>query len=224
MAEIITAVAALLWPLIVLTLLITFRRPLREVVHSAKHREVTLEVGGQVVTLGKLNEVQNATIADLQRQIGTLKAELEAKQVIDEEPAEPAVVEDARVAERSAPLTVLWVDDHPENNVLQVERLRDNGVRVDLVTSTADGVARFEKGRYRAVVTDLARHENGTLVADAGLRLVRALKALDQAVPIAVYGSWRAVEVADALKAAGADIVTDSPFEVSEFLRERELL
>lgn len=97
-------------------------------------------------------------------------------------------------------------------------------MRVDLVTSTADGMARFEKGRYRAVVTDLARHENGELVTDAGLRLVRALKALDQAVPIAVYGSRQAVEVADALKAAGADIVTDSPFEVSEFLRKRELL
>ncbi|MFI9815469.1 response regulator [Saccharothrix variisporea] len=222
MAEIITAVAALLWPLIVLTLLVTFRRPLREVVHSAKHREVTLEVGGQLVTLGKLNEVQNSTIADLQRQIGTLKAELEAKDVIEEDRAEHAEVDG--VAGWSAPLAVLWVDDHPENNVLQVEQLRRNGVRVDLVTSTAEGVARFEKGRYRAVVTDLARHENGTMVTDAGLRLVRALKALDPAVPIAVYGGWRAVEVADALKAAGAGIVTDSPFVLSEFLRERELL
>uniref|UniRef100_UPI0031D27C8D hypothetical protein n=1 Tax=Saccharothrix mutabilis TaxID=33921 RepID=UPI0031D27C8D len=59
---------------------------------------------------------------------------------------------------------------------LPVEQLRGNGVRVDLALSTGEGVARFDKGRYRAV------------------------------------------------KAAGADVVTDSPFELSQFLRAQGLL
>ncbi|GAA0242591.1 hypothetical protein GCM10010492_47270 [Saccharothrix mutabilis subsp. mutabilis] len=47
---------------------------------------------------------------------------------------------------------------------------------MDLALSTGEGVARFDKGRYRAV------------------------------------------------KAAGADVVTDSPFELSQFLRAQGLL
>ncbi|ONI85638.1 hypothetical protein ALI22I_28120 [Saccharothrix sp. ALI-22-I] len=215
MAEMINAVASLLWPLVALLLLFGFRSQLREVIRSAAKREVTLEIGGQTVSLGTLSEAQGEAIADLQRQLGELREQLGADDATVAVPAaEPQVT----------PFAVLWVDDHPENNVLEVARLRDSGVRVDLARSTQEGVTLFERGRYRAVVTDMSRYENGDEVPDAGLRLIGAVRALDPVVPVAVYAGGPVVRTrSDVATTAGANLVTDSPWELSEFFRKLEL-
>lgn len=72
MAQTITAVASLLWPLLVLLMLVLFRRPLSRVVRSAEQREWSLEVGGQRLTMNQLSDQQNAMIADLQEQVNEL--------------------------------------------------------------------------------------------------------------------------------------------------------
>lgn len=219
MADLINAVASLLWPLVVLFLLLGFRSQFREIIGSAAKREVTLEIGGQTVTLGKLSEAQSEAIADLQKQLGTLREQVAA---LSEAPLTPQV--STATAEPTAPFTVLWVDDHPENNVLEIAQLRNNGVRVDIARSTQEALSLFERGRYRAVVTDMARHELGTEVPDAGLRLVKAIRTADPAVPVAVYAGSRAVRVMGAgATANGADLVTESPWELAEFFRGLEL-
>ena len=72
MAQTISAIANLLWPLLVLVLLLIFRAPLARVVRSAEQREWTLEVGGQKLTMKQLSDQQNTMIADLQKQLGIL--------------------------------------------------------------------------------------------------------------------------------------------------------
>ncbi|WP_158846258.1 response regulator [Saccharothrix deserti] len=214
MAEMINAIATLLWPLVVLFLLFGFRSQLREVIKSAAKREVTLEIGGQTVSLGKLSEVQSEAIADLQKQLGELREQLGA-------PDETVVV---TTEQQVTPFAVLWVDDHPENNVLEIAQLRASGVRVDLARSTQEGLTQFERGRYRAVVTDMGRYENGAEVPDAGLQLVDAVRVLDPAVPVAVYSAGRTARtMTDDATSAGANLVTDSPWELSEFFRKLEL-
>jgi CheY-like chemotaxis protein len=213
MAETITAVASLLWPLIVLLSVWIFRSQLRHVIRSAGEREVTLEVGGQRVTLGQLSQVQNDTIADLQKQVGTLREALNGPS--DEDPG----------LEPSAPFTVLWVDDHPENNVLEIAKLQDNGVRVDLARTTQEGIAMYQRHRYRIVVSDMGRNENGTEVPDAGVRFVAAIRALDQEVPIVLFCGTRAKRaLGDRALVAGASAVTDSAWELSEHFRAVALL
>lgn len=220
MAEMLNAVAGLLWPLIVILLLVLFRAPLADVVRSAREREVTLEIGGQRVTLGVLNRAQNEAIADLQKQVGALREALDA---VAGGAGPPAVA--AAPVEEPAPFRVLWVDDHPENNVLEIERLRDNGVRVDSATSTREGLELFGANRYRVVVTDMGRTEGGTEVVDAGIRLVTAVRELDPAVPVVVYCGRRAKStLGDRAIAAGASAVTDSPWELSEHFRALALL
>jgi CheY-like chemotaxis protein len=218
-AETITSVANLLWPLTVLLLILIFRGQLRHVIRSAGQREVSLEVGGQKITLGELSQAQNATIADLQKQVASLQDALGDhgtgdKPTIPSEPIEP-----------SAPFTVLWVDDHPENNVLQIAQLRDNGVRVDLAHTTQEGVGLFSRHRYRMVISDMDRTENGIEVADAGVRLVAELRTLDPAIPIVIYCGTRAMQaLGDRAIVAGASAVTDSPYEMSEHFRALALL
>ncbi|MQA27380.1 MAG: response regulator [Micromonosporaceae bacterium] len=81
MAQLVSAVASLLWPLLVLVALLVFRAPLSRIIRSAEAREWTLEVGGQKITVKQLSEQQNALITDLQEQLGALRrtvAELSA--------------------------------------------------------------------------------------------------------------------------------------------------
>ena len=51
MAQTLSSIAALLWPLLVLLALLVFREPLLRVVRSAEKREWTLEVGGQKLSM-----------------------------------------------------------------------------------------------------------------------------------------------------------------------------
>lgn len=67
----------------------------------------------------------------------------------------------ARRAERLAPLfsgaRILWIDDHPTNNRIEVRILRQLGVQIDIATSDADARARLASGVYDAILSDMAR-------------------------------------------------------------------
>lgn len=77
MAELITAVANLLWPLLVLVVLVQFRGGFQRLLRTAERRELEVEVGGQRLTMHELNDQQNEMIQDLQRQLSALNAQLE---------------------------------------------------------------------------------------------------------------------------------------------------
>lgn len=315
MADTITAIASLLWPLLVLVLIVLFRKPLSRVVHSAEQREWTLEVGGQRITMNQLSDQQNAMIADLQRQVHTLNdtvARLTAQQQVPPatpepaqpdygaEPAYPGAAQptheppsggrapggtvlggfeqapqapqasrsqrapqdqqapqapngpespsagppgyapvppqpSAPVAgspeaagnahPRAAPNAVLWVDDVPENNALIVDQLQRDGVRVDLARSTQEGLALLGSRRYAIVLSDMGRTENGTVVPDAGLRLLRAVRETDPRIPFVIYCGTRTHDRYQfQAMSEGATAITASPTVLTEHLRSAGLL
>lgn len=79
MAELISAVAQLMWPLIALCGLLVFRRAIGRLLRTAERREMEFEIGGQRLTLHELNDQQNGMIQDLQRQLSMLSAQLEER-------------------------------------------------------------------------------------------------------------------------------------------------
>jgi CheY-like chemotaxis protein len=106
-----------------------------------------------------------------------------------------------------------------------VEQLQQNGVRVDLTRSTQESLSRFFHRRYRVILSDMSRFENGPDVPDAGLCLLKAIRQTGQSVPLLIYCSPRAVQdYGDKALAAGATKVTASPYQVTEELRALELL
>lgn len=80
MHELITAIAALLWPLIALTALLVFRRAIGRVLRTAERRELEVEIGGQRLTFHELNEQQNEMIQDLQRQLSIVSQKLDERE------------------------------------------------------------------------------------------------------------------------------------------------
>lgn len=207
MPELLSSIAQLAWPAVVLLGLLLFARPLARLLRSGSEREeVTIELGGQRVTLGKFREQQNEVAQDLRRQIDDLR-----RQLAGGPPGPPP---------ERRPAAVLWVDDRPENNALLIDQLMTDGVQVDIARTTADGLARASRRSYGAVVTDMGRWEDGRYRTEAGLDLVRQLRAAGDATPLLVFASGRAVrEYGDAARAAGAEAATSSGVELLGFLR-----
>jgi CheY-like chemotaxis protein len=218
-AQTLTAIAALLWPLLLLGVILIFRGPLVGVVKSAQQREWTLEVGGQKISMKQLSEQQNGMIADLQKQVATLSQAVAAlgaspSELLEEAPAPAPPIN-----------SVLWVDDHPENNAILVEQLQRNGIRVDLARDTEEGLALLGQRRYAIVVSDMGRNEHGTEISDAGLRLLAAVRNTDTSIPFVIYCSLGAARrYHDQALAAGATAITSSPVSLSTQLAALELL
>jgi CheY-like chemotaxis protein len=77
-ADTISAVSDLLWPLLALVALISLHRPLNRLLDPVRRRTITLEVGGQELSLVEVTKEQSRLVADLQEQVVVLRRELEA--------------------------------------------------------------------------------------------------------------------------------------------------
>ena len=215
MADVFTAIASLMWPLLVLAALLLFWRPLARLIGSA---DITVKVGGQTVTIKQLTDQQSELVADLQREVAQLTQRLAALSVDGAEADGAAPPENARV-----PAAVLWVDDNPANNAVLIGRLRGDDVRVDLARSTNEGLGRFDEQRHGVVVSDMSRVEDGKTVPDAGVLLLKEVRARAPAVPFVIYTSaghafWQQA------RDAGATEITSSSMVLMEQLRSAGLL
>jgi CheY-like chemotaxis protein len=236
MAQTISAIAALMWPALLLIALMTFRRPLGRVIRSAEQRKWTLKVGGQELSMEELSNQQNAMIADLQKQVGDLNrvlGELVPNDQVAERGEIQHLVSAGSVSPARVPVieqppsahAVLWADDHPENNALLIEQLQRNAVRVDLVKTTTEALAYLRQRRYGAILSDMGRTENGTNVPDAGIRLLRAVRDSRKNTPVLFFtSSFAASEYAEEAAAQGATVITSSPTILFEYLRALQLL
>ena len=79
--------------------------------------------------------------------------------------------------------TILWVDDHPSNNSLEVEALRQRHVAVHLAESTTDALELLAINRYKLVVSDLGRGDDRL----AGLKMIGAMRRRQMRVPVVIY-------------------------------------
>jgi CheY-like chemotaxis protein len=225
-ARIIEAIGSLLWPLLVAVLLIRVIPHIPGVAadlrKAMRTRAFTVKVGGVELSVEDATEQLRRQVADLQTHMATELVE-RGEPAPSGPPAAPGAPPGAppgAVAGQDR-ATILWVDDNPDDNALELAKLRDDGLEVLLARSTAEAmdVLSLRRG-VRAIVTDLGRSEDGEFRSHAGLALLRQLGEAEQDQPVLVYTSSRRVELdrQDALE-AGATAVTASPTELFAALR-----
>ena len=229
-ARIIEAIGSLLWPLLVAVLLIRVIPHIPGVVadlrRAMRTRAFTVKIGGVELSVEEAAEQLRRQVTDLQTHMANQLAERPGRPGRPPGPARLArgrprpTPRPAPAADQGRP-TVLWVDDNPEANTLELAKLRDDGVEVLLARSTAEAmdVLSLRRG-VGAIVTDMGRTEDGEFRSHAGLALLRQLHEAEQSQPVLVYTSTRRVELdrQDALD-AGATTVTSSPTELFAALR-----
>ena len=115
--------------------------------------------------------------------------------------------------------SILWVDDIPKNNTYLIEQITKQGVSVDLALSTSEGIGKFERGKYRCIISDMGRTEEGTFKPSAGLELIREIRKRDRQIPIYISTNENGVRLyGDAAVKAGATAVTSSQNELAVFI------
>ena len=224
-ARIIEAIGSLLWPLLVAVLLIRVIPHVPGVAadlrKAMRTRAFTVKVGGVELSVEDATEQLRRQVADLQTHMATELAE--RGEPAPGPPASPGAADGAAAGPVAGQdrATILWVDDAPDDNALELAKLRDDGLEVLLARSTAEAmdVLSLRRG-IRAIVTDLGRSEDGEFRSHAGLALLRQLGEAEQDQPVLVYTSARRVDLdrQDALD-AGATAVTASPTELFAALR-----
>lgn len=118
----------------------------------------------------------------------------------DDSPGPPITAEAVRAAR------VLWVDDHPDNNLLETVALESLGKFVTTATSTRAALAYLERLDYALVITDVRRGDD----PQAGDELIRTLRDRGDTTPVVVY-TMDAATRRTPLMQQGADAVVDLP-------------
>lgn len=78
---------------------------------------------------------------------------------------------------------ILWVDDHPENNVEELSFLRARDLAIYTATSTEDALLLLSMYHYDAVISDMGRQGEPL----AGLKLLQTLRAEYNEIPVIFY-------------------------------------
>ncbi|WP_460749382.1 response regulator [Myceligenerans cantabricum] len=218
MADLISAISNLLWPLLVIVLLLVYGRQLLSKLNDSD--DVTLEIGGQRLNFKQMTDQQSDMITDLQHEVASLKRRMDdaGPETVAHQnrPADERVTtnEDVRPLP-PAVHSILWVDDHPENNAVVADSWRRDGADVDVARSTSEAMQLLDRRRYGLIISDMGRHESQVDVPDAGLRLLAQVRAADPATPFVLYGNVE--QVADTARGAGASMVTGSTFELMDY-------
>ena len=262
LAEILSAVTNLAWPLLAGLVLVVYRDRIGRLFPDLENKQgnITLKVGSVEYSVQQVADANSSEVERLEERIDTLfdlvstlpggaNAPAEDRDAGDEEEAGPAAPPNAeatgaRPVPQAAPpsaaapapagepepaerppigaQTVLWVDDKPNNNLYQITALQAANIGVETVASTDEAMKHLEGSKPTAIISDMGRWENGDWHGDAGLELIRKVRASDDRTPIFVYASSGYARNASARREVlkqGTGL-TDSPRELFKLLEK----
>jgi len=216
LSSLVSAFASLAWPIIIGIVVLRVLPVLRRVLES---RGFTLKIAGFELTAQQATEQFHNQISDLQEKVVQLRQQVDS--LVSGRPAPVSVVATAP-SSTSANKSILWLDDKPTNNALEMARLQSEGFAITQVTSTTDALAVLDanSAQYAALITDMGRRERGIRDPKAGITFISAARKRGIDLPILVYTAQksRTPQLASEVQAAGGNGITASPVELLEML------
>jgi CheY-like chemotaxis protein len=172
-------------------------------------RSFTLKFGGVEVSVQEATEQIKAQLQDLKDQVISLRKV--SRESDGKESADPVLYD--------RPKIILWVDDKPENNAIEISQLEGRGYRVIKAASTEEAMSTLAKETVGLILSDMGRLEHGAYVAQAGIVLLRALRQAGYDQPFLVCTTQKNAEKNDQqVKADGGDGAISSPTKLAEWI------
>lgn len=111
--------------------------------------------------------------------------------VVPEEDRKRALARAERERKLFEGAEILWVDDRPSNNRNEARMLRGFGALVTFAASTGEAIEAIERGReqgapFHVILSDINRSPPDA-EADAGLRMLAALREHHVSIPVILY-------------------------------------
>lgn len=179
---IVRLVEALVWPVLLLLVLVTFEEDLREVLK--KLQTVTIKIGQIELTLDQFENAVRSTaslgIAAGEKRSETTKSDTQEAQEIT------AAIIDAIRTGRLPQLTgkaVLWVDDKPDKIELESQAFQGIGINTTTVRSTKRALEELREQKYDLVISDYEREPD----KQAAFTLLERMQEASIETPLVIY-------------------------------------
>lgn len=203
----------LVWPAVVLYILIRFGQDLREFFSSLA--ELSLKGAGFEASLKRK---QAEVVAALSAAAASKPDEDKTRESVAKEAmiAADVVAEvvTPRLIKRANRSTILWVDDHPNNNSYERQALEALGVSFVLATSTDEALRKVSRQRFNAIISDMGRPPD----PQAGYTLLDQLRSSGDQTPFVIYAGSRHPEHVAESRRRGAIGCTNSANELFEMV------
>lgn len=111
---------------------------------------------------------------------------------------------------------VLWVDDHPENNLHERQALETMGIVFSLALSTQEALELLKTNRFSAIISDVRRKEGD----QEGYLLLDQLRASNDKTAFYFYAGSCLPEFKKQVKERGAQGGTDSAQELFDWVMD----
>jgi hypothetical protein len=182
--EFLKVLTSLAWPAILAVLLWRLFPVLKVVIVS---RSFSVKVAGMELSIQDATEQIRTQIEDLQKQVINLRTGGLGDTT---EPTSNGQT-GTQPAQKFRP-RVLWVDDKPTNNALEIAQLNGLGIDVVQSISTEDAMTTLNSNSgYYAIISDMGRREQGIYHSQAGLVLLSAVRRAGYHIPFLVYSSQK---------------------------------
>jgi CheY-like chemotaxis protein len=206
-------ISALVVPLAVVLVFRMFRIEINALIHRANR--VAIKGGPVDISI----EAQQAEAADAIAAAVTKAPDEEADPKTTAMSAAAAASTVTRtvtptVVEQASASTILWVDDHPDNNVYERRALEAIGATFILATSTKDALAKAHSQAFDVVISDMSRGIERT----AGYDLLDKLRAAGIQTPVIIYAATTNPERRAEAKRHGAVDATNRPDELFQLV------
>ena len=104
--------------------------------------------------------------------------------------------------------SILVLEDEEQIRRMLVDALAEAGHQVDSAADGLNGLARFQKGRFDVVVTDLSLPER------SGLDVAKAVKRMRPGTPVVLITGWGNLVEPERLREHGVDLTLVKPFRL----------
>lgn len=169
--EFIKIIPSLLWFVFIVTLVIWFYRPLKE---DILPKLKTFEAAGIKFSLVRDSIDAAIKLAEKSHQWKVNISEEDKLNVERRARANISVFKGS---------FILWVDDHPENNLNERKMFKQLGADIDVALNTNDAITILKNGNYDLVISDMARGDDQA----AGMKLLEEVKKNDITQQIIFY-------------------------------------
>jgi CheY-like chemotaxis protein len=232
-AQILSAIAQLLWPIVALVLSYWLLPEMKHIFRRiSESRNLKIKWGDKELSIqeaadnlqrvvGSLMDAEVARgagqLADSKSTaVGPTLSTLEGTKLPNFGHVQLAEIPGASSSSRAR---ILWVDDRPEGNAFEMARLKERGIQIDEASTTEEALRLFEPQKYSLVITDMYRREDGIKNADAGIDLLKELRSVDPGVIVIAYsGTPSKRQYGSFFLKDGGKAITSSSVELFEIL------
>ena len=114
----------------------------------------------------------------------------------------------------SKSVTILWVDDRPENNIYEIEAFEALGFKFDSALSTNEALQKLKHKTYAAIISDMGRAEGPR----EGYVLLEKVRETDKGTPYFIYAGSNSPEHKTEAEQRGAQGTTNNPHELMKMV------